>query len=318
MADNLRKRVPDTVPDDIELFEQDGDVYGRDENDNEFSLDPLTGSAKPQEDRCGAVVTSSMERYGQTRYCTAMPEETFVDDGSQFCRLHKSKEALMEQAQELFKHGHFATNYVNFARHLPSTKFLFAVEMVDGLFQMSEFDFDIIRESRTIDTSESDMIHEDAVEVELPIPQNSMRSLQADQLWHAALAEIEMNNMREVVFMEATDGRHGEKEKVAQTADMEGKITDTMTERVEHHLHLPISRLATDIKKYLKNGGVDLDDDDGGVVTFQQNDYTMDFSPQETDTGDAEDASEVAADFSEQLAAEDSAGDSAVEVEVEE
>lgn len=300
----LRNRVPDTVPDDVELFEQDGDVYGRDEH-GEFSLDPMTGTAEPMEDRCGAVVTYTMERYGQTRYCSAMPEKTFVDDGSEFCRLHKSREALMERAQELFKHGHFATNYVNFAKHLPATKFLFAVEMVGGLFELSEYEFGIEREPRTIDTSNSELIEEDAVEVELPIPTDNSLSLQADQLWQAALAEVEMNNMREAVFMDATNGRVGEKEETTKAADMEGTFTDTITERVEHHLHLPISRLTDDIKKHLKNGGVTMDDDDGNIITFEQKDYTLDVSP--TDPDEAEESGDVATDFTTQLQEEEAA-----------
>lgn len=294
--ENLRSEVSDTVPEGVELFRrEDGDIYGRDDH-GEFAIEPMRGSAQPVDDRCGAVVTYTMDRYGQTRYCTGMPEKKFIDDGSDFCKKHKSKEALMEQAQELFKHGHFATNYVNFVKHLSAEKFLFAVEMVGGLFEMSQHDFDVQTETRPIDTSDSDIIQEDVVEVELPIPSKTSLSLQADQLWHAALSEVEMNNMREAVFEEGHT-----KEKIAKTADMEGKITDTKYEDVEHHLHLPISRLTTDIKKYLKNGGVAVDADESGVVTFQQNDYTLDVSPQENDSVDAQSVSDTAEDFSEQL-----------------
>lgn len=314
MTDTLRSRVPNSVPDDIELFEQDGDVYGRDAH-GEFTLDPMRGSSEPQDGRCGAVVKYTMDRYGQTRYCTGMPESTFVDNGSDFCRLHKSHEALMERAQELFKHGHFATNYINFVKHLSASKFLFAVEMVGGLFEMSQHDFEVEKESRTIDTSDSNLIEEDAVEVELPIPTKTTLSLQADQLWNAALAEVEMNNMREAVFEDAAKHRMGEKETIAQTADMEGKITDTKYESVEHHLHLPISRLTTDIKKHLKNGGVTLEDDEGGVVTFQKNDYTLDVSPQENESDAAESVSETAEDFASALQADEEK--EAAEIEVE-
>jgi hypothetical protein len=214
----------------------------------------------------------------------------------------------MERAQELFKHGHFATNYVNFVKHLSASKFLFAVEMVGGLFEMSQHDFEVTEEKRTIDTSDSNLIEEDAVEVELPIPSKTSLSLQADQLWNAALAEVEMNNMREVVFKEGHT-----KKKIAKTADMEGAITDTKYEDVEHHLHLPISRLTTDIKKYLKNGGVSVDDDESGVVTFQKNDYTMDVSPKENESDNAEGVSETAEDFASALQADEDAS----EIEVE-
>lgn len=291
----LRNRVKESVPDDIELFEQNGDVYGRDEH-GEFKLSPMTGAAEPQDGRCGAVCTYTQERYGETRYCTQMPESTFVDDGSDFCKTHKSRDALMKQAQELFKHGYFATNYINFAKKLTATKFLFAVEMVGGLFEMSQHEFEIVQEERTIDTETSDLIEEDAVSVELPIPTTDTLSFQADQLWQAALAEVEINNMREVVFEDKM-----EKQRIAQSADMEGKITDTKTESVEHHLHLPISRLTKDIKEHLQNGGVSLEDDDGGVITFQQNDYTLDVEPEETDSTPTQDSSETAEDFSEMI-----------------
>lgn len=312
MTDELRDQVPDSVPDDVELFEQDDGIYGRDEH-GEFELSPMRGSGEPVDGRCNAVLKFTMERYGQTRYCTQMPKKTFVEDGSEFCHIHKSREALMERAQELFKHGHFATNYVNFAKRLSPTKFLLAVEMVGGLFEMSQHDFEVEKETRTIDTEAADLIEEDAVEVELPIPTNSMLSLQADQLWQAALAEVEMNNMREAVFEDAMNHRVGEKEKISHTADMEGKITDTKTEAVEHHLHLPISRLTDDIKKHLKNGGVQLEDDNDATVTFEKHDYTMDVSPVEDDTADVDgDSGDVASQFTEHLKEEEAA-----EIEVE-
>lgn len=296
---NLRKRVPDSVPNDVELFERDGEVYGRDDH-GEFKLNPMRGSGDPVDGRCGAVCKYTEERYGETRYCTGMPESTFVDDGSEFCKRHKSMEALMERAHELFKHGYFAANYVNFAKKLNPTKFLFAIEMVGGLFEMSQHDFEIAKESRVISTESSELIAEDAVEVEMPIPTNTTLSFQADQLWQAALAEVEINNMREVVFEDEM-----EKQKIAQSADMEGKITDTKYESVEHHLHLPISRLTTDMKQHLQNGGVSLEDDEGGVITFQQNDYTLDVEPQETDSDTTDDVSEAAEDFSEMIEADD-------------
>jgi hypothetical protein len=315
-TDNLRERVPDTVPDDVELFERDDEVFGRDEH-GEFKLDPLRGSSEPVDGRCGAVCVYTHDRYGQTRYCTGMPESTFIDDGSDFCKRHKSREALMEHAHELFEHGYFAANYVNFAEKLSPSKFLFAVEMVGGLFEMSQHDFETNAEKRTIDTSDSDLIKEDAVEVELPIPSKTTLSFQADQLWQAALAEVEMNNMREVVFED-----HMEKKKISQTADMDGKITDTKYESVEHHLHLPISRLTKDIKEHLQNGGVVLEDDDGGTVTFQKNDYTLDVQPKETDSDGtqsdsdgAEDTSKTATDFSEMIAGTED--NEEIEVEVE-
>lgn len=308
MTDNLRDRVDSSVPNDVELFERADGIYGRDDH-GEFKIEPMRGTAEPRDDRCGAVCKYTMERYGQTRYCGGMPESTFVEDGSQFCKHHKSRESLMERAQELFKHGYFAQNYINFASKLDATKFLFAVEIVSGLFEISTYDFEVIEETRPVETEDSEIIEEDVVEITLPIPQNTNRSFHANELWTAALKEVMTQNMQEAVFEEGMSS-----ETISQTADMEGKITDTKTESVEHHLHLPISRLASDIKKHLENGGVDTDDEDGSVVTLQRNDYTMEVSPDEDyDDDDVADTSEVATDFSQYLEGD---GDE-IEVETE-
>lgn len=304
--EELREEVADSIPDDVTLFESDGKIYGTGPH-GEFQVKPMRGSDEPVEDRCGWPVKYHMERYGQVRYCTMMPEKTFVDDGSDYCRHHKAAEQLMERAHELFKHGYFATNYINFAEKLDAAKFLFAVEMVGGLFEMSDHEFDLTTEERIIDASESQLIDQDNVGVELPIPQNDSLSVQANELWTAALKEVMQQNMQEAIFTEGM-----EKATVEATEGMEGQITDTLYGADEHHLHLPLSRVAKDIKEHLKNGGVSLDDDDGGIVTFQRNDYTLDVEPEEIESDATEDSSEVAGDFAEYLES-----DEAAEIEVE-
>lgn len=308
-SDSLRNRVPDTIPDDVELFEQDEQVFGRDEH-GEFRLAPeMRGMAKPQDERCNAVLVYTQDRYGETRYCGKLPEATFIEDGSQdHCKTHKSRDSLMERAHELFEHGYFATNYVNFVQKLPADKFIFAVEMFRGLIEQSTHEFDIANEVRVVDTSESAIIAEDEVAVGLAMPKNEKFAFQANELWTAALKEVQVQNMQEAVFEEGMAKRT-----LADSADMEGSITDTVYEQTEHHLHLPISRLAKDIKEHLKNGGVAVDDDDGAAVTFQQNDYTLDVAPDESASGDAENVSEVSEDFHEKLATDEEA----TEVEVE-
>lgn len=292
----LRDAVADTVPDDIELFgDPDGKIHGSDDH-GDFQLKPMRGSAEPMEGRCGeagGVVWHTMERYGQIRYCTALPEKKFVEDGSDFCKNHKGTENLMERHQELFRHGYFASNYANFVEKLPPSKFLFAVEMVGGLFEMSEHNFDINEVDKTIDTSESDLIADDAVEVTLPIPQNTTVTLAANELWTAALKEVMVQNMQEAVFEDGVS-----QTTVSGSADVDGQITDTIEEKQEHHLHLPLSRVAKDIKEHLKNGGVDADDDDG-VITFQKNEYTTSIGPEGAE--DAEESGEAATDFHEMV-----------------
>lgn len=307
-TNDLRSRVPDTVPDDIELFERGGDVYGRDDH-GEFKLNPMTGSAEPQDGRCGVPLRHYEDRYGEIRFCTMLPVGTFGGanyEHDDYCKHHQSRYELMERAHELFEHGYFATNYINFAEKISSAKFIFAVEMFRGLVEQSTHDFDPTREVRVIDTSESRLINEDEVAVELVLPGNEKYTFQANELWTAALKEVQVQNMQEAVFDDGMETRT-----LTDSADMEGQITDTHYESQEHHLHLPISRLAKDIKEHLQNGGVAVDDDEGGVITFQKNDYTMDVGPEETDSDDAEESSKVAENFTETLQEE------ATEVDVE-
>lgn len=301
--DSLRSRVPDSVPEDVELFEEDGVIYGRDDH-GEFALDPMAGTPQPQDGRCGVPLKYYEDRYGVIRYCGRTPHWTPDNDprpDSEFCKVHRSREALMERAHELFEHGYFATNYVNFAEKLSPAKFLFAVEIVGGLFEMSRHDFDVVHEIREIDTSDSGLISEDVVTVGLPMPTNDTLSFQANELWTAALKEVMTQNMQEAVFDQGMSQRT-----LTESADMEGQITDTHYESTEHHLHLPISRLAKDIKEHLKNGGVAIEDDDSGTLTFQKNDYTLTVEPNEdADADDAESVSDTAVDFSEHLAEDD-------------
>lgn len=294
--DNLRDRVPDTVPDDIELFERDGEVHGRDSN-GEFALNPMAGTEEPQEGRCGVPLKSYMDRYGEIRYCGALPVGKFKNtsyDHDEFCRNHQLRNALMERAKELFEHGYFASNYANFVDKIDPVKFLFAVQMVGGLFEQSQYEFDVHKEERNIDTSESEMIEEDQVRVTLPIPQNDAVLFAANELWMASIKEVMSQNMSEVVFEEGMS-----KQTYADSADMEGQITDYLTEDVEHHLHLPISRLAKDIKEHLQNGGVSTDGEDAGSITFEQKDYTLAVEPDPDSSGEA--TGDAQTDFHDQL-----------------
>lgn len=304
----------DDYPDDWETFwEWDGEdeewvACGRTDDGKEFELD--AGSPDRVEGRCNAPLRDYQRRFGEVRCCTQLQANNFPGYESDYCKLHRSMDDLEERAHELFKHGYYAETYVNFAKRLSPTKFLFAVEMVGGLFEMSQYDFEIEHEEIALDTSESRLVQEDAVRVELPIPTATMYTFQADQLWQGALAEIEMRNMREVLFKEGLT-----KSTYAGSADVDGEITDTITESTEHHLHLPISRLTKDIKEHLKNGGVEIDaEDESGVLTFEKNDYTVDISPDdEVAQEDAQSVSEVSEDFTEKLESDED--ETVIEVE---
>jgi hypothetical protein len=296
-------------PESWETFWRDGEAWGRTDTEKEFRLN--AGSTEVQDGRCGTPIKDYERRYGEIRYCTQMPESTFVDDGSDYCRMHKSMDALMKQAHELFKHGYFASNYVNFAQKISGEKFLFAIEMFDGLVEQSRHDFEIKYDGRAIDMSESKFIAEDSVNVELPFPTNNLFKFQAQELWYASLASVMQQNMHETVFEEGVS-----QETIAQSADMEGKITDVKYEKQEHHLHLPISRVSKDIKEHLKNGGVSIkDDDDGDVLTFQKNDYTLSVGDDGPDSDGEE--NEVETLSADQFTKDVESDEAAAEIEVE-
>lgn len=275
---------PEYLDDDVETWEEDGILFARDDH-GEFEVDPPRGTDEPQDGRCGAVLKYTHERYGETRYCGALPSKNFPGYDSDYCKNHHSREKLMERAIELVEHGAFGKNYVVFEESLDPMEFVFAVEMFAGLLEQSRHDFETQQFVTTIDTTEARLIEEDEVEVELPIPQATEYRFQANELWHASLDEVKQNRMQEAVFSDGVSEKT-----LAANADMEGKITDTKYEASENHLHLPISRLTKDIKEHLKNGGVSIDaEDESGVVTFEKNDYTLSVSPdEETDENAAE------------------------------
>jgi hypothetical protein len=293
----------DDFPESYETFWRENDdgeleAWGRTDRDNEFKLD--SGSPEPVEGRCNATLRDYQNRYGERRYCGVLPAKNFPGYDSDYCRTHKHMDALEEHWQDLFKHGYFAESYVHVAQRLSPTKFLFAIEMLGGLMEMSQYEFDVAEEAVALDTSDSLLIQDDVVEVDMPVP--TAHKFQADQLWQGSLAEVEMRQMRELVFKEGV-----ETDTYAATADVDGEITDSKTEQTEHHLHLPISRLTKDIKEHLKNGGVEIDAEaDSGTLTFQKNDYTLDVRPdEETASDDAQPVSEVGESFTEKLDADD-------------
>ncbi len=292
----------DDYPESFETFWRGGDAYGRDDRGNEFKLD--AGSPEPVEGRCNAPLRDYQRRYGEKRYCTQLPAKNFPGYDSDYCKLHKSMEALEDRWQELFRHGYFAESYVHVARHIEPTKFLFAVEMFGGLMELSNYKFEPTEEPISLDVSDSLLIQEDVVQVDLPIPTNDLYQFQANELWMAALDEVRMRKMQDAIFEDGVA-----KSTTVATAEAEGAITDRIQEDTEHHLNLPISRVTKDIKEHLKNGGVEIDaEGDDAAVTFQKNDYTLDISPDEESSSDgAQDVSETAQDFTERLDSEDDA-----------
>lgn len=209
----------------------------------------------------------------------------------------------MDRAAELVQHGAFGRSYVIFSQAMDPLEFVSAIEIFNGLLSQSRHDFEIEYQERAIDTSESDLILENEVVAELPFPTNDTFSFQYKELWQAALDEVKVERMQHCVFDDGVSQKT-----IAQSADMEGKITDVKHESAEHHLHLSISRLTKDIKEHLTNGGVSIgEEDENGVVTFSKNDYTLSLGPNEDGGEDATvDAEEMSAEeFTTELEATD-------------
>jgi len=287
---------PEWLDDDIECYISGGELWGRGPH-GEFPIDPPRGSPTPIEGKCAIPLKFSTKRYGETRYCMSWQ---LTDERT--CKKHKGMASFMDNWTDMIKHGGFAQKYLIFVKKLSPLKFIFAVEMFGGLMEMSDIDFEVTHELRDLDTSDSQFVEEDSVEITLPIPTNDAATFNASELWQAALDEVKMQNMQEVIFDEGVS-----QESVSASADMEGHITDTITEKREHHLHLPLSRLTKDIKNHMKNGGVDLnDDDESSVLTFQKNDYTLSVEPDdEFDmSGEEGESGDVAAEFHSEIGGE--------------
>lgn len=291
-ADGSIKR-PDWIDDDIELRIEDGVLWGEGPH-GEFTVDPPRGSPMPREGKCGMPLKYAEKRYGEKRYCNMWQ----LTDGIT-CHFHTNMTNIMDNWSEMIEHGAFAQKYLIFVEKLSPLKFIFAVEMFSGLLEMSELAFDVEHEVREIDTTDSIYISEDSVTVTLPIPTNKQTSFNAAELWEASLDQIKMQNIQETLF---DDGM--ESETITATSDDSGTITDTIVEKREHHLHLPLSRLTKDVKNHLKNGGIDINgDDSAGSITFQKNDYTLDVGPQnEYDSKkDVGETGDVASEFTKQV-----------------
>lgn len=275
---------PEHLPDDVAIYEQDGILYGLDD-DGEFEIDPPRGNAEPQNGLCNATLTRSQERYGETRFCGRTPywpSDDSDEEPSGFCRNHKGREQLMERAIELVEHGYFGRNYVVFEQSLDASEFIHAVNMFAGLLEQSRYDFEVEKERRAIDASSDDLVGVDSIEVTLPLPQTKVYGSQAQELWHFALDEVVEQRMQHLRLVKGVDGEH-----IVATADEDGVITDTKTEASESHLNLPISRLSKDKKERLKIGGVEVGAEEGDqTFTFTTGDYVMDIgdeAPEETE-----------------------------------
>ena len=225
---------------------------------------PYQGSKTPSEGRCNAMLSDWHERYGEPRYCMGMPESTFVDDGSDFCRNHKSHESLMERASEAFTHGLYAKNIrYTFERLNPWQK-LVVLAFYDSYVQESKYDFDEQLQDHEIDFSDyegqlpieiaSQLDEDETMHVGVPTPRE--HEVRCFALYRAALMDMKVS-LAERKTLPDEDSGAMERETVVSVTDDGREITDLD----EHHLNMPISRADNDREDLLRFGGVEMDDD---------------------------------------------------------
>lgn len=233
-------------------------------NENAGSPAPLEkGDEHPESGKeikyhpCNAVLKFTMERYGETRYCTGMsvknfrkrddtPDPSYEHD--QFCKHHQSRKDLQQANREHMKMGAFAKSYEHTFQYLDPHKQIVTIDLFESLLKESTFDFD----SEYI-VEEIDPISDggDKIRVQCPIP--SKRTSRAQAIWYAALDFVKMQNINEEQFRIAAKENLAVGEKEFEKETESGQV---MTIVDEHHLNLPLSRIQKDYERHMKFGGV--------------------------------------------------------------
>jgi len=244
----------------------DGDQL-RDSNDRRYN--PYQGSVSPTEGRCNATLDAWEDRYGEPRYCMALPESTFIDDGSEYCRVHSKQDPFMDRASDVFTHGYYSKTIRHVFEHLEPWQKLTALGWYDSYVQESRFEFDASFEEYRIDFSDYDGSLPLEVEAQLnergemvvgvPIPHT--HAVRAFALYRAALADVKAG-LADRALLDTSDGTAMERETVVGTTE-----SGTVTDFDEHHLNLPLSRIDKDKEELLAFGGVPIDGTDDGVGT---------------------------------------------------
>ncbi len=240
----------------------------RDSNDRRYN--PYQGSRTPADGRCGAPLSAWSDRYGEVRYCTALPESTFVDDGSDYCRNHKQREGLMKRASELLEYGLYSTVITNVFEQLAGWQKVLVLGFYDSYLQESTIDFDeqIVGYDVTLDgdewsmpidvpesTVDSDDDGNDVVEVGLPVP--SKHGVRAYALYRAAIKDVQVTLAETAVMPDDEDGTTALETSTLVESDGEFRTTFE-----EHHLNLPIDRVDRSRSELLEFGGVPIESDD--------------------------------------------------------
>lgn len=231
---------------------------------------------------CNAVLKHTWSRYGERRFCSAMAESNFKDDGSQFCKHHKSREALMAQRAENYKTGAHTKSHQHQFQQLEPHKQIIANDLYQSLIKESEYDFDTETVELTLDVSETDFAgpEVDELVMEHPVPQS--HEMRCKALWFAALDFMAMESIKQEQFRVAAEeefeGRSlaiGERKTIVTTDDEAHEVVE------EHHLNLPLSRIQSNYDEHLTFGGVSADSDANEGAGVGQREWVVSIEPDE-------------------------------------
>jgi len=242
------------------------------------------GSTDPQPDKCAAPLKHSQDRYGEWRYCSAEPRSYYVDEDhpkySHRCKHHQihdkdvREDANMKHAKRLYKHGAFIESHRVLFEVMELADLMYAVGIYRGLLEQSRYSFDAEDEEVVVDVNDDELEADEAL-LEVPIPTRDTYLGQAESLLLASLDYARMKTLNVELFKTGTFEGFTT---VATGTNEGGQIVDSIEEKREHHLNLPLSRLTKDYKKHLQAGGVDLDADNDAVKVDNRS-YTLDYGP---------------------------------------
>lgn len=231
------------------------------ETDEYGEYDVDAGSTTHTENRCNAVLKHTWSRYGERRYCGRLPESTFIDDGSAFCKVHKSRDSLRMRAKEIFDTGVHCKSAIHFFDKISPLKKLLLYGKFDELLAESIYEFDVDTFEVSLDFSDEDTkylvaeyLDEDDQFI-LEVPTATQNGRQATYLFSAAAEVVTMLNVKsKITAAEMETETAVDSEALFGEDGHEGWAE--LTEKVEHHLNLSWSRLVRDHSELLELGGV--------------------------------------------------------------
>jgi hypothetical protein len=309
-----REDLPDTT--DAEGWD---DEKGKPLDANGRPYNPYQGSHSPTEDRCNALLDAWEDRYGEARYCMRLPVNRFVDGGSKYCKVHKSREDLMERARDVFKHGLYSKTIKHVFGKLSPWQQLVCLGFYDSYVGESHYDYESELHDFTIDFSvlDDDVLDGLPLEVQLqlgedeqmdigvPIP--TTHEVRAFALFRAAVKDMQVTLAdSEMLPQVDEDDAAMEREMIVGVEqDEEGNVEQVHTQPDEHHLALPVSRVDKDREELLRFGGVPVDSDADIEVTAESPDsLIMDLGDDEAESKTAVESDSPAAVLEEQAAGE--------------